>query len=311
MVKCEKIFYYKSFIILQFTLNLFLLTISISKDFEIIKIFDLSNENVEDMDSRILFPIQNRLKGIIELTFNEQKFLNGLIRRYRPKKILEIGVSAGGSSALILNAIKDFQNTKLYSIDRYNNWYRNPNKNVGWLIKEKFPELMENWTLFTGKNNAEFIETIGNNIDFAFIDTFHFTPGEMLNWLEILPFLKQEAIVVFHDTFLMFVGNFIYEGIKSFSNNQLLCYIRGNLILPLYGDKIFSRNIAALKLAKNQEKYYRQYFIALGNQWQYLPEEKDILILRKHFIKYYGVNYVEIFDDAVYQNRLRFKYKKY
>lgn len=41
----------------------------------------------------------------------------------------------------------------------------------------------------------------------------HVTPGEMLNWLEVLPFLKEEAIVVFHDIFVMFTEK---QPIKNF-----------------------------------------------------------------------------------------------
>jgi hypothetical protein len=62
---------------------------------------------------------------------------------------------------------------------------------------------MNKWTLFKGGVTSEFIEKIGGNIELAFIDTVHVTPGEKLDWLQVLPFLKEEAIVVFHDTFLM------------------------------------------------------------------------------------------------------------
>ena len=47
--------------------------------------------------------------------------------------------------------------------------------------------------------------------------------------------------------------------------------------------------------------------MALGNQWQYLPEENDLIILRKFFTKYYGDNLVEIFNDAIEKNKLRKK----
>ena len=77
--------------------------------------------------------------------------------------------------------------------------------------------------------------------------------------------------------------------------------------MPKYGDKIFSRNIGALKLSKNQKKYYKQYFLALGNHWEYFPIENDITILRKFYQKYYGEKLVEIYDDAVEKNRKRFK----
>ena len=301
----KEIYFIKFIIIVQFIINLYILF----KQF----LYDNNKDNdeqekFEEIDVNILYKIQKKLDNIIQLSIDEQKFLNGLIRKYKPTKIVEIGVSAGGSSAIILNAIKDIPKAKLYSIDRNKQWYLNPSKKVGWLVKKKFSELINKWTLYTGVNTAEYIESIGNKIDFVFIDTVHFTPGEMLNWLEVLPFLKEEAIVVFHDTFAMFTGNYKHKNNTNFSNNQLLCYIRGKIILPTYeGNGIFSKNIGALKLDKNQNLYYRQYFMALGNQWYYFPEENDLKVLREYFLKYYGEKMVKIYDDAVKKNRYRLK----
>ena len=124
---------------------------------------------------------------------------------------------------------------------------------------------MKKWTLYTGGITSEFIETIGDGIDLAFIDTVHYTPGEMLDWLMILPFLKNEAVVILHDVFIHYTGKKVSKRKSITSNNQLLCYIRGELILPHYGDSVFFRNIGALKLSAEQKKYYYQYFLALGN----------------------------------------------
>ena len=240
----KRIYFLKAFIIIQFTINL---SIFFRKN----KFFFMQDNDNNYFNKVIDISVKKNLIKFIELTIEEQKFLFRLIRRLKPKKIVEIGVSAGGSAYIILNAIKDMNKAKLFSIDRLTQWYRNNSKNVGWLIKDNFPELMENWSLFTGKNTAEFIESIGNNIDLVFIDTMHITPGEMLNWLEILPFLKEEAIVVFHDIFYMFTKEFLNKTIiKNFSNNQLLCYIRGKLIFPSYNATIFRKNIGAIKLAK-------------------------------------------------------------
>ena len=62
---------------------------------------------------------------------------------------------------------------------------------------------MDKWTLYTGGITSQFIETIGYGIDLVFIDIKHVTPGEMLDWLMVLPFLKNEAIVIFHDAFFL------------------------------------------------------------------------------------------------------------
>ena len=52
-----------------------------------------------------------------EVWANQREFLNGIIRKLKPKKILEIGIRHGGSSIIILNAINDFKDSKLFSID--------------------------------------------------------------------------------------------------------------------------------------------------------------------------------------------------
>ena len=96
-------------------------------------------------------------------------------------------------NSVILNAIDDFKNSILYSIDL------NSANFVGQCVNKYFPHFMRNWKLFKGNIATEYIEKIGNNIDIAMIDTAHFEPGEILDFLIILPFLKDEAIVIFHD----------------------------------------------------------------------------------------------------------------
>ena len=54
---------------------------------------------------------------------NQREFLNGVVRKFKPKKIVEIGVSKGGGSCIILNAIQDIKNAHLYSIDLSNGTY--------------------------------------------------------------------------------------------------------------------------------------------------------------------------------------------
>ena len=102
----------------------------------------------------------------------EQKFLHGLIRTIKPKKIVEIGVARGGSSVLILNAIRDIKGAKLYSIDKSIYCYLERKKKSGYFVQEKFPELMNKWTLYTGGITSKFIETIGDGIDLDIINFF-------------------------------------------------------------------------------------------------------------------------------------------
>ena len=105
------------------------------------KFLNFYNTSIETTDLNILKKIENEIKDYIELTPEEQKFMNGLIRNIKPRKIIEIGVSKGGSSALILNAINDIKGSKLYSIDKSIYCYKEKNKKSGFIVEEKFPEL--------------------------------------------------------------------------------------------------------------------------------------------------------------------------
>jgi predicted O-methyltransferase YrrM len=77
-----------------------------------------------ELENNVLNQLDDSYIKISEISKGEREFLNALILRHKPKKILELGVSSGGSSIVILNAIKDFSGTNLYSIDLKDYWYR-------------------------------------------------------------------------------------------------------------------------------------------------------------------------------------------
>ena len=80
---------------------------------------------------------------------NQREFINGIIRKFRPKKIVELGVLYGGSSIIILNAIRDIKNSHLYSIDI------NGSQKVGYCVDKYFSYLSKKWTLFKGNIGAK------------------------------------------------------------------------------------------------------------------------------------------------------------
>ena len=224
---------------------------------------------------------------------NQREFLNGIIRKFRPLKILEIGVHFGGSSIIMLNAINDIKNSKLFSIDL------NSEEEVGKCVYKYFPNLLKKWQLFKGNIASKYIKKIGHNIDMVFIDTAHFEPGEILDFLIVLPFLKEGAIVIIHD-----IAHQLTEGYKR---NEWAPYIifngiRGYKYLPS-GNQILKQDIGAVQLEKNQYNYYKDYFRLLGGQWQYFPKEKYIEQIRNYFKKYYDDECLTIFEEAVTFNR--------
>ena len=49
---------------------------------------------------------------------------------------------------------------------------------------------MSKWKLFIGDLPHKFLDKINMKFDFVFIDTAHEAPGEILNFIEVLPFLN-------------------------------------------------------------------------------------------------------------------------
>ena len=93
---------------------------------------EIDFSEVEFYDENNLQEIEDQLQGEIEetnfkkseMTYKERAFLNGIIRKTKPKTVVEIGLSAGGSTSVILNAMQDMKGSKLYSFDYNTIWYR-------------------------------------------------------------------------------------------------------------------------------------------------------------------------------------------
>jgi len=227
---------------------------------------------------------------------NQREFLNGIIRKYLPKKILELGVSHGGSSIIILNAIKDIKNSHLYSIDIDSSHF------VGNCVRNNFPFLSDKWTLFKGNIAAKYIEKIGKNIDLVMIDTSHFEPGEILDFLLILPFVKEEAIIIFHDIDQQITKTKEKGMREEWAPYIIFNLIRGEKFFPS-GDGMLNKNIGAIKLEKNQKRFVHDYCRALGGQWQYFPKDKHIQLIQKYFEKYYDNTCQMILNETINFNR--------
>ena len=231
---------------------------------------------------------------------NQREFLNGVVRRFRPKKIVEIGVAEGCGSSIILNAIQDLD-SHLYSIDL------NGGKYIGKCVNNLFPNLLSKWTLYKGNIAVKYMENIGKNIDMAIIDSAHFEPGEILDFIIVLPFLSEEAIIVMHD-----IANQITLSRKTKKwlgkRNEWAPYIifnsiRGKIYLPS-GKNLLTHDIGAKKLDINQKRYFHDYFRLLGGQWQYFPKEEYIQEIYEYLRKYYDDDCLNIFNETVNFNRI-------
>lgn len=237
---------------------------------------------------------ENKVTDISEMTPSERSFLGNLIHQHQPKKIVEIGVAAGASSAIILNEIKDIKDAKLYSLDYSTQYYRNANKLTGFIIKERFPELLSKWELKTGGLSCNFLEDIGGEIDLCLLDTMHSNPGEFLDFLMILPYLKKNAIVVIHDTTLHLVSKYNIHT----TCGTLLSAISGEKLSPSYTEHQFP-NIGASIIDTNQKDRIFDIFHLLTLPWHYKLSDKDVLDLNNFFPQHYKKEYCDFFKKAV------------
>jgi predicted O-methyltransferase YrrM len=241
-----------------------------------------------ESENKVLEQLDNTYKNVSEMSPDESSFLNAMILRNNPHKLLEIGVSAGGSSVIMLNAIKQFNKAKLFSIDLYEQWYRNSGLKTGYVV-DNYPQLKTQWELFTGGLSLNFMDKIGDGIDFCLIDTVHTNPGEILDVLMVLPYLKEDAIIIFHDTALhtSYYLEKKYElGKKAITNNLLMSaiigrkYLQGNFVKG--GKKLFP-NIAGIRINKDTKEDVFALFNLLMIKWSYLLSEKQEKEIIVHF----------------------------
>lgn len=265
----------------------------------------------ENFQTEIVDEIKDKI-ALGEMTYKEKCFLNGIIRQTQPKKILELGVSAGGSSAVILNAIKDFDNARLYSIDYSEKWHHDKTKQAGFIIDENFAHFKDNWQLYLGGTAARFIEKIGGEIDICLIDTVHSNPGEFLDLLMVLPYLKKNAVIILHDTCYHAWKNDRGGGCRnSYTNGVLFSCIKGKKLT--FNENYFHQyaNIGAIVLDELQDDKMFDYLYLLTLPWFYLPTDTDILECQNLFKKNYGDEFADKFlKIALYNKELYLEFKK-
>lgn len=258
------------------------------------------------------YAFNKKIENVSQMQFSERAFLNELVLQFQPQKALEIGIAEGASSAIMLNSLSD--NSVLYSIDYFENYYLDASKKSGWKCMELFPESHARWHLYTGGMSAKFMDLIGDGIDFCLLDGAHVNPGELLDFLMVYPYLTKDALVVIHDISLYsaFFNTGIAELQKIYRNvttcRLLFSLLRGEKILPAQTEHKYYENIGAVILNDDIEDCIVDIFYALTLPWDvsfnsYGLLDADICFLSDFFEKHYGVRYAKIFHSALLSNK--------
>lgn len=231
-----------------------------------------------------------------EMSEEQSAFLCGLLKKYRPNKIVEIGVAAGGTTAVMLNCIDLLGlETELFSIDLYENFYRDSSKRTGYLAEECKTILQGKFehALYTGRYAVEYIDDIGEDIDFLVLDTVHSMPGEILDFLAYCSHLKAGCVVVMHDISL----NHFSDNTDGFATRILFNSVTA---VKMVCSDI---NIGAFIVADDTNQNIDNVFSALMITWKYFPRSEELSLYRDCYKKYYTDENLKAFDLAVQFNQ--------
>lgn len=245
--------------------------------------------------------ILNKLSEIGTLMSYEQlSYLCGLIKMYKPKKIVEVGVASGGTTAVVLNCIDKLGlECEMHSVEISSVVVGDGEKKSGYLAEE-CKTMLEHpikHKLHIGVL-PDFIEEIGDGIDFLILDTTHQLPGELLDFLVALPYLTENAIVALHDVWLHHWEYSVSE--NSQATRVLLSAAVGNKLMcnSLPADL----NLGTLMLNADTRKYVENIFHALALSWKYIPDAEYLDSCRRCYARYYEERLVTLYDLAVEKN---------
>jgi predicted O-methyltransferase YrrM len=248
-----------------------------------------------------------------ELKSPERHFVHGLIRYFEPKNLIEVGVSRGGSTVLLLNSIMDRPDSTLTSIDIAEVFYGDKTTPVGQIAKDTYPDLPEGkWDLITGKDPVEVIEGLDKKYDLAILDTAHALPGEVLNFLTILPYLNDGAIVFLHDIteyYNIFMRNNFATRLLNISVAAPKLY-PNKYIFKMYAQRFNQPNLCAFQITPDTRKYISNVFNALKMPWVLSQDKATQETFQSFFARHFGDEYAEIYKDAcAIQSVLKINFK--
>lgn len=243
----------------------------------------------------------------VEMDNEEIWFLKNFIKTYHPKKIVEIGISAGGNTVNLLKW-KD-TDAQLFSVDISTHWYQNKNKLSGFMAEEL--KVKENWKLYRGYDYLDVYEEIGDDIDFIIIDTIHSMPGEFLTFITALPQLKDDCIVILHDIHL----NMVFNSQNKFNTNTVKTHCTGLLFGGISSNKKWilktedpMSNIGAFIIDQNTRNNIKDIFHILCSAWEYYPSELNLSEYDKYIKENYPVECYNLFNNCLKLEHQYFKY---
>lgn len=216
----------------------------------------------------------------------------------------------GGTTAIILQCIDmlGLDKCKVYSIDYSEKFYRDSSINSGYLGEEALkllPGLKDRHKFLLGNIACTWNDEL-KDCDFLIIDTTHVLPGEVLDYITLLPILKDGAVIILHDICL---NQIRYR--NSIATGVVFAAASGEKYMNWDGSTTrHYPNIGAVVVNEDTRKNIWNMFLTLLLTWTYLPDSKQVDGYRSVIKKYYNEDLIRTFDDALELNRQTYRRSK-
>lgn len=252
-----------------------------------------------------ILPKLSPVKGEPEMTEFESAFLCGLLKKYKPHNIVEVGIAGGATTAIILQCmvLLKVENFVLHSIDYSEKFYRDPNYKSGFLADEA-KNILDNNVKFNhyvnlGDVACSFVDNNSDQeeIDFLILDTMHILPGEILDFVTLLPRLKRNAVVVLHD-----IARNLYQkkAADSFATGALFSSVVAEKFINYDNLRGGYPNIGAFVCNEDTREHIMNCFEILLLTWSYIPEERQAEKYSAIIAKYYPKEFWKYFRHLSY-----------
>lgn len=243
--------------------------------------------------------------GEPEMTVEQSGILCGLLRKKKPHRIVEVGVAGGGTTAIIISCVEEMgYKCDIYSVDYSTRFYRDKSKISGFLGQEALdvikPQNIKHRFLL-GKIAADWVDELQlRDIDCLILDTMHTLPGEVLDFISLLPYLSEDALVILHDT----AFNLVSRERFGFATPLLFSSVTAEKYISINDktDTIYP-NIAAFEINSDTRTNIEQLLLSLVATWKYIPDDDQLRAYKRILEKNYDKEFCDHFDIILHAQK--------
>lgn len=129
----------------------------------------------------------------------EKLFLYSLVRLYKPTRLIEIGVSEGGSTCVFAMALRDNGRGQMVSVDNWSRTHGGKSSDAGPAKRRLVAADLERHVKFVTSDSQDFLRAqASGSADIVYVDADHSYEMAKADTLEALRIARR--LVIVHDT---------------------------------------------------------------------------------------------------------------